>query len=87
MAAVEEERTILVPTNPDHVRDALRFFGEPWILFGEMFVDRIERLKGLIIKAKHAGKKIDFPFEKQDKEDITQYKRSSVAEKRQSSFG
>lgn len=36
MAAVEEERTILVPTNPDHVRDALRFFGEPWILFGEM---------------------------------------------------
>lgn len=31
----EEEQAVVVPTTEEKVRIALRYLGEPWILFGE----------------------------------------------------
>jgi hypothetical protein len=58
---------VYFPTKPEHVKLALRHLGEPWILFGEEHIERVERLRSLILRQNKRGIKIEFPFlKKQD---------------------
>lgn len=53
--AERRARQIVVPTNPDEVRERLRAMGQPVRLFGEDLADIRERLKELLAKIEIEG--------------------------------